>query len=65
MRISKRHYKWVFFLAIASMVAAAAAVGQNIVTHVPPFERKKSAWFTIFCSMRLYAVILILNYWLC
>lgn len=31
MRISKRHYKWIFFLAIASMVAAAAAVGQPII----------------------------------
>jgi len=30
----------------------------------PPFERKKDAWFTIYCSMRLYAIILILSCWL-
>ncbi len=26
------------------------------------FDAKKDAWFTIYCSMHLYAVILILNY---
>lgn len=37
-------------------------VGLNVIAHVPPFEYKKDAWFTICCSMRFYVVILTLKF---
>ncbi len=41
------------FVKVGAGVCLPCDVGLNVVAHVSPFERKKGAWFTIYCSMRL------------